>query len=239
MEMTNSEIVRSYKEARAKKAQIKILAELNAVTTGEIEEILREGGILLDTKTRKRTPAPKTDWTPELIGDLKQFAGEGLTYNEIAERLGVDSKAVYYKANALGLKVTPSSRWDKKNSKASEEKVQEDETTEQAESRFAESLYIEQLESLLKERTEEVCKLRSESAELSVKCKALQSEARTNFGLLEEIFFLADCIGAVDFETLVNFNSVVYLVNQILTLAQNELEKEKCPTSVGADAGQK
>lgn len=45
MQMTNEEIVRSYKEAKHKKEQVGILAELNACTRSQIIEILRAGGI--------------------------------------------------------------------------------------------------------------------------------------------------------------------------------------------------
>jgi len=46
MQMTNEEIVRSYKEAADKKEQIKILAEFNLVSKEEIRKILIEGGSL-------------------------------------------------------------------------------------------------------------------------------------------------------------------------------------------------
>lgn len=45
MQMTNEEIVRSYKEAKHKKEQVGILAELNTCTRDQIIDILRAGGI--------------------------------------------------------------------------------------------------------------------------------------------------------------------------------------------------
>ena len=44
MWMEPSDIVKSYKSARSRNKQIKILAQLNATTTGEIEKILKEAG---------------------------------------------------------------------------------------------------------------------------------------------------------------------------------------------------
>lgn len=45
MEMTTSEIVRSYKESKDKKKQVDILAQLNLCTSEDIKKILIEEGI--------------------------------------------------------------------------------------------------------------------------------------------------------------------------------------------------
>lgn len=45
MQMTNEEITRDFQQAKNKKEQISVLADLNACTAEEICEILREGGI--------------------------------------------------------------------------------------------------------------------------------------------------------------------------------------------------
>ncbi|MBR4668417.1 MAG: hypothetical protein IKO76_06645 [Butyrivibrio sp.] len=62
--MDNNEICRSYKEARNKKSQIGILAELNLCSTKDIIEILKEGGVYIAPKVRSKDeqaskPAPK------------------------------------------------------------------------------------------------------------------------------------------------------------------------------------
>ena len=44
MQMTNEEIIKSYKEAKDKKKQIKILADLNTCDANIIKEILIEAG---------------------------------------------------------------------------------------------------------------------------------------------------------------------------------------------------
>lgn len=57
MEMTASEIVRSYKEAKDKKKQVGILAQLNLCTPENIKRILIEGGVDWRELPRgKRTP---------------------------------------------------------------------------------------------------------------------------------------------------------------------------------------
>lgn len=59
MEMTAHEIVRSYKEAKDKKKQVGILAQLNLCTPEDIKKILVEGGISWRELPRgKRTQSP-------------------------------------------------------------------------------------------------------------------------------------------------------------------------------------
>lgn len=57
MQMTEGEIRRSYKEAREKKKQIRILAELNACSVAEIQAIL--DGRKPERPSAKRGPKPK------------------------------------------------------------------------------------------------------------------------------------------------------------------------------------
>lgn len=70
MEMTNSEIVMRYRQAKKKTEQIGILAELNRCSNKQIVEILVDGGIkptafnrnrgkILDTKEPIRKKEPK------------------------------------------------------------------------------------------------------------------------------------------------------------------------------------
>lgn len=61
MEMTAHEIVRSYKEAKDKKKQVGILAQLNLCTPEDIKKILVEGGINWRELPRgKRIQSPPT-----------------------------------------------------------------------------------------------------------------------------------------------------------------------------------
>ena len=61
MEMAAHEIVRSYKEAKDKKKQVSILAQLNLCTPEDIKKILVEGGINWRELPRgKRIQSPPT-----------------------------------------------------------------------------------------------------------------------------------------------------------------------------------
>lgn len=54
LEMTVEEIVRSYREAKDKEAQLEILADLNVCSKEEIRRVLVEGGVLQQELPRKR-----------------------------------------------------------------------------------------------------------------------------------------------------------------------------------------
>lgn len=64
MEMTNGEIVTSYKQAKHKAAQIGILAELNRCSNKKIVEILVDGGIKPSGLNRVKGELKKTESIP-------------------------------------------------------------------------------------------------------------------------------------------------------------------------------
>lgn len=64
MEMTNGEIVTSYKQAKHKAAQIGILAELNRCSNKKIVEILVDGGIKPSGLNRVKGELKKTESEP-------------------------------------------------------------------------------------------------------------------------------------------------------------------------------
>lgn len=68
MEMTNEEICRNYQQAKNRQYQIKILADMNLVSTDEIRKILIDGGAL-KPKTKKSDAAA----VPEKSEPLKSF----------------------------------------------------------------------------------------------------------------------------------------------------------------------
>lgn len=59
MQMSDSEIVRSYKEAKDKRSQVGVLAELNACSKDYIREILQRNGINAPKPGRKSTTEPE------------------------------------------------------------------------------------------------------------------------------------------------------------------------------------
>lgn len=72
--MSPNEICRSYRQAKNKKEQIKILADLNCTTTEEIEKALVDCGEALPPKEKvksKRAPAQKQSLVmPEAVEEL-------------------------------------------------------------------------------------------------------------------------------------------------------------------------
>ena len=93
--MTDGEIITSYCQAKNKKKQIGILADLNGMTRAEIEDILIAAGFKI-----KRRPDPFRDeltkdgqkrtfrkWTAEEDRTLIRMAKEGKTIKEICVKL--------------------------------------------------------------------------------------------------------------------------------------------------------
>jgi hypothetical protein len=77
MQMINSEIVRSYKEAKDKAKQITILADLNACTEEQIKIVLKAAGIdgrswagrqngAKNSRQKKETAPAAMDWRQHL-----------------------------------------------------------------------------------------------------------------------------------------------------------------------------
>lgn len=67
MEMTNGEIVASYRQAKHKSQQIGILAELNRCSNKHIIEILLDGGISLKSFNRFKDLVPADDEEPDIV----------------------------------------------------------------------------------------------------------------------------------------------------------------------------
>lgn len=56
MNMTENEIIRQYKEAKDKREQVKILADMNLCEVEEIEKILKDNGQRLPVRHLKKKP---------------------------------------------------------------------------------------------------------------------------------------------------------------------------------------
>ena len=85
LQMSAQEIVTSYKTAADPKKQIRILAELNACTVGEIEAVLIQLGAM--EKSDRRKPHPRA---VQVDGDkARELLEQGLTDEETADALGV------------------------------------------------------------------------------------------------------------------------------------------------------
>lgn len=94
MQMTKQEICQSYREAKNKKAQIGILADLNVVTTDYIKEILNEGGEL------NRKPKTEVKKKAAVINEDFAAAVDEMT-GKRAPLPGVIKEAVCYAVEAM------------------------------------------------------------------------------------------------------------------------------------------
>lgn len=92
MWMSDDEIVTSYREAKNKNAQIKILAELNACNPKEIKAVLAKAGVLDGIATAGRKPSKRV--TEEMHKKIRDLRRCGLTQREIAKRLEISQFAV-------------------------------------------------------------------------------------------------------------------------------------------------
>ena len=88
LQMSESEIVSSYRTARDPKRQIGILAELNAVTPREIREVLEAAGALM-LKPRSHGGGRPLSFD---AAEARQMFEAGLTDEEMARKLGVPEK---------------------------------------------------------------------------------------------------------------------------------------------------
>lgn len=84
--MTAGEILASYRQAADKRSQIGILADLNAVTKGEIEEVLRQIGETLPEKKKARAGRPRKEpvRAEEEMPSLPAGSGDGSPREESA-----------------------------------------------------------------------------------------------------------------------------------------------------------
>lgn len=85
MQMTNEEIVRDYNAAENKNKQIKILADLNTVSPGEIRAILAQAGVKgVEAPKRiiQRKPKPQEP-APEAVPDAAPVSGCEPVYSRI------------------------------------------------------------------------------------------------------------------------------------------------------------
>lgn len=90
LQMSESEIVSSYRTARDPKRQIGILAELNAVTPREIREVLEEAGALM-LKPRSHGGGRPLGFD---AGLARQMFEAGLTDEQIGAKLGAKPRAI-------------------------------------------------------------------------------------------------------------------------------------------------
>ena len=99
MNYSAEEIVRSYRQAKDQKAQIKILAELNTCSVEEIRRVLADEGVLAEEPQKAKSPAKRFDAERALA-----LYGEGGSDEAIAEALGVSGDTVTKWRRGSGLR---------------------------------------------------------------------------------------------------------------------------------------
>ena len=99
MNYSAEEIVRSYRQAKDQKAQIKILAELNTCSVEEIRRVLADEGVLAEEPQKAKSPAKRFDAERALA-----LYGEGRSDEAIAEALGVSGDTVTKWRRGSGLR---------------------------------------------------------------------------------------------------------------------------------------
>ena len=108
MMMSNEEICRAYRTAKDRNQQIRIMAELNAVSPEVIVGILTEAGEIIGTPQSRGRGRPRK---PEDEKRLQQYIGlaeQGFTVAEAAEALGVTRRAVQIYAQKHGIRFADS-----------------------------------------------------------------------------------------------------------------------------------
>lgn len=76
LQMTASEILQMYRQAADRKAQIEILAQLNAVTKDEIRAVLRSCGEDVPEEPKKKPGRPRKDPVP-VVEETPEEEGTG------------------------------------------------------------------------------------------------------------------------------------------------------------------
>lgn len=115
MQMTESEICVSYRQAKNKNEQVRILAQLNAVSAEEILGILSENGYISGVPNAKKAgekavsaeeeKTVKKREKPEIV--LERYIGladKGFTLSEAAEAMGLSVSSVCKYAKKHGIR---------------------------------------------------------------------------------------------------------------------------------------
>ncbi len=98
--MTPGEIKTSYMQAANRKAQIGVLADLNACSKRDIIAVLKAIGVEIE----KPKPRSYTVWTKEEEARLAELYKQGLSKQEIVDAMGRNIKSINYKLRDLGRK---------------------------------------------------------------------------------------------------------------------------------------
>ncbi len=102
MWMTEGGIITSVRQAKSPKKQIRVLAELNAVSPDEIKKIVGENE--KKNPAKKKKPHPMRPWTKAEEAELRAMIEAKLRLKEIAARIGRSEGSINGKIDDLGIK---------------------------------------------------------------------------------------------------------------------------------------
>ena len=94
--MTPGEIKTSYMQAANRKAQIGVLADLNACSKQDIKDVLKAIGAPVDDEKYHK-------WTAEEDARLKELLEAGCSQKEIGEQMGLRATQIHSRLSLLGL----------------------------------------------------------------------------------------------------------------------------------------
>ena len=94
MWMDHEEIRISYRLAKDKKHQKKVLAQLNACSEKDIETVLQGGKVLPPFGTLIRTQGKNIEWGEENVDILRKYIESGMDYKTIAKTLDIPVTSV-------------------------------------------------------------------------------------------------------------------------------------------------
>jgi hypothetical protein len=113
--MQDDEIANSYRLAKDPEAQVIVLAELNATSPENIRRILVERGVYVPVyKPSESSNVKKRPWTEEENREALRMSGEGISYREIAAKLGRSAGAV--SVQIVKLRKQGGRKWKQKRS---------------------------------------------------------------------------------------------------------------------------
>lgn len=102
--LTDGEVITSFRQAKNKREQLRILAELQCCSQNEIYDLLSAAGedVSILRRRRARSSGDPRRWTDEEVDLLHLRCRQGASCEDIAIELERTVKSVYSKANEMG-----------------------------------------------------------------------------------------------------------------------------------------
>lgn len=199
LQMHVDDIAKMYKEAKHKREQIKILAELNLCSESEIKEILRANGVKLpgwnmqvNSKDKGQNDDVGASADEKVMVGSKESVKPAKAETSSAETGGISEKEY-------------SNLKDIKRIKELEDDVSE-------------------LEKIRTELSEEISKLKQENKKMQAALDYAVEESREESAALYEMRLLAELLMAIDFDELKSTDGIKFLIEKMLEASEGNTE---------------